>query len=223
MEYLVSIKDSLISIYAAARDTPTVFFPIFFIGLGLIWVKWRLVEKGAQRAAKDTYAGWVTDGTEQYSDFQSVLVMKPIKFLKLSLGILIFFGGGAVFFWLSVLHDPETTTKDWAAFVIMILFSVIGLWALWFSFTRIMLYPDRIERVSFFTKRFVAPLSAIKSVQPISKTVAGGIYITFNDRRRLRVIPRMSGYRQLLERLSAKDAKLQLLTKHYSKQAQEAL
>jgi hypothetical protein len=221
MEYLNGIIDTLTSIYRAAHDSPTIFFPIFIFGCVLIWIKWSLIAKGTKKAAKANYEGWITDAIEQDRDLQTVLVMKPIKLLRVAIYSLLFFGGGALFYWMVVLPKPDASTKDWLVFGIMLAFSTIGLWMLWLSFTRITLFSDRIEKTSPLRKRFIGPLIEINNVKPISKTIAGGIYVYFSDGRRLRIIARMSGYRQLLERLSKDDPKLRMMTNLYTRQAQK--
>jgi hypothetical protein len=223
MEHLSGILDTLTSIYRAARDGPTIFFPIFIFGCVLIWIKWRFIAKGTKSAAKANYEGWVTDAIEQDNDLQTVLVMKPIKLLRVAVYSLFFFGGGALFYWMVVLSKPDISTEDWLVFGIMLAFSALGFWMLWLSFTRITLFSDRIEKTSLLTNRFIGPLSEIDNVKPISKTIAGGIYVYFSDGRRLRIVARMSGYRQLLERLSKNDPKLRMMTNHFSKQIKKVL
>ena len=223
MEYLNGIIDTLTSIYRAAHDSPTIFFPIFIFGCVLIWIKWRVIAKGTKSAAKANYEGWVTDAIEHDHDLQTALVMKPIKFLRIAIYSLLFFGGGALFYWMVVLPKPDASTKDWLVFGIMLAFSTIGFGMLWFSFTRITLFSDRIERTSLLRKRFIGQLFEIDSVKPIGKTIAGGIYVYFSDGRRLRIIARMSGYRQLLERLSKDDPRLRMMTNHFSKQIKKVL
>lgn len=223
MEFIAHLKNSAVSIYKAARDVPEVFFPIFFVGLVAIWIKWRIVGKGVQRTQKDNFAGWVTDAAQQQRDLQSVLVMKPVKLKRLSLGVLLFFGGGAIFLWFTTLQAPLVATEDWMAFGCAAAFGLLALWMLWFSFTRITVYPDRIERTAPFRRKFMRLLSQVVTTQPISKTAAGGVRITFRDDARLRVAPRMSGYRQLLELLAKDDPKLRLMTNHFSKIARETL
>ena len=221
--YLWGFVDKITAIYETARRSPEIFFPILLVSLLLIWLKWRLVGKGVKSAVKDNYAGWVTNASTQDLDLQTFLIMKPIKYKRIAFSTLAFFGGGALFYWLHVLEQPDAVTKDYMVFAGLLVFSVLGVWLLWFSTMRILVFSDRIERRMLFRSRFVATLTSLTKVEPINKTVAGGVYLTFEDGRRLRIISRMSGYRQLLERLAQTDPKLRLLTKLFSKQAETYL
>ncbi|WP_299413927.1 hypothetical protein [uncultured Sulfitobacter sp.] len=223
METIAEIGIAAGSVYEAARNAPEVFFPLLIVGLIVIWIKWWTVRKGSKAARKDNFAGWIKDGEEQNRDLQTVLVMKPVKLKRLSLASLAFFGGGAVFLWLTILQRPDATLKEWVVFGIMLGFSILALGLLWFSFTRIMVFSDRVERTALFRKRFVGLFSEVESTAPISKTIAGGVYVTFRNGKRLRVIPRMSGYHQFLERLARNDAKLRLMLSLFTKQARENL
>ena len=226
MSMIETFKANALAIFSTARDAPEIFFPLFAIGLFLIWLKWRFIGKATAKSAQKNFAGWTKDGEAQRAQhetgvgYQDVLVMKPIKFLSLSLYYIGFFGGGALFFWLVEIPNGGLSPKEKLGFTFMILATIIGLYVFILSFMRIRLFTDKIERTCPFRRKFSAPLSGLTSVTPISKTIAGGVFINFNDGRRLRVIPRMSGYRQLLERLSRTDPKLRLLMTMAAKQIQ---
>jgi hypothetical protein len=64
-------------------------------------------------------------------------------------------------------------------------------------------------------------LSRLQEVRPINKTIAGGVYLEFGEGQRLRVVPRMSGYRQLLELLARDDPKLRLMVQLFGNRMQE--
>ena len=202
------------AVVEAARTAPEVFFPILGVGLILIWLKWRVVGKGVSRAARDTYAGWETDAKSATAPHETgvgtvpVLIMKPAKMFWLSLWTFIFFGGGAAFL---ATRDAPLTPKEMASVGIGAVFALLAVFLFIRSFERIHLFEHRIERTRLFGRRFSAPLSELASVVPLSKTILGGVTLTFLDGRQVKVPARMTGYRQLLDRLSANDAKLRLM------------
>ncbi|WP_299876875.1 hypothetical protein [uncultured Sulfitobacter sp.] len=209
-----AIWQKALAVVEAARTAPEVFFPIFVVGLILIWLKWRVLGKGMRRAARDNYAGWTTDakaGTKTHETgvgTTSVLVMKPAKMLWVSVWTFVFFGGGALFL---ATRNAPLTLRDKASVAISAVFALLAVVLFIRSFDRIRIYDGRIERTRLFARRVSAPLSTLTSVAPLSKTILGGVTLTFNDGQRLKIPARMTGYRQLLDHLAVEDPKLRLM------------
>jgi hypothetical protein len=173
----------------------------------LIYFKWKAISHVTVQTAKGNYQGWVKDGQDR-GDF---FVMKPKGFLKVAFLTLGLFGSGAVFYALVVLQEPTPTPQDWFVFAAMCAFSAMGFWALWYSFTRFRVYDDHVQLTRLFLRPLHIRFDEVAEVRPISKTIAGGVYVFAEDGTRLRVIPRMTGYRQLLERLAERDLKLRIM------------
>ena len=215
---LDTLANSGSSLLNALATNPIGFSIILAIGFTLIWLKWRFIAKAQRNATKSQYAGWTVDAKRASEAHDTgigtkdVLVMKPVKFLRIGLMTLIFFGGGAWFCMAVVLKKPDVSAKDWAAFAIMIGFSLLALIILAQAFTRIRFDGEYITKRSLFARTFHAKLADLSSVKPAHKTIAGGVDLHFNDGRKLRVKSQMSGYRQLLEQLSSIDPKLRLMT-----------
>ncbi len=192
---------------------------VSLIAVTIIWFKWWLIARAQSKAIKANYAGWSVDAKQVQARHETgvgttdVLIMKPIKIVPVALMTLAFFGGLAWFYWVVVLEKPEVSSKDWGVFAILVGFSALALLLLAQSFTRIRLEAENISRRSLFARRFDGKLSDVTTVKPSGMTIASGIEIIFNDGRKLRVRAQMSGYRQLLERLSVIDPKLRLMTR----------
>ena len=208
-----TIRQNILAIQSALQTNPKLFLGIFFAGLFLIWLKYRLIGYGVNRAQKQNYAGWqVKAGTGKRSHptgigHTEVLIMRPLKVIPIALFCLVFFGGGAAFVASKGLNDP----RAWFTVVAGVVFSLLSLWLIAFSFTRIIYDGETIERHALFRAPVTVSLGRLTAVRPISKTIAGGVYLEFQDGERLRVVPRMSGYGQLLEKLARKDPKLALM------------
>ena len=215
---LDTLANSGSSLLNALATNPIGVSIILAIGFTLIWLKWRFIAKAQRNAVKSQYAGWTVDAKHASEAHDTgigtkdVLVMKPVKFFRIGLMTLIFFGGGAWFYMAVVLKKPDVSAKDWAVFAMMIGFSLLALFVLAQAFTRIRFDREHITKRSPFARTFHAKLADLSSVKPAHKTIAGGVDLLFNDGRKLRVKSQMSGYRQLLEHLSSIDPKLRLMT-----------
>ncbi|MEP6019925.1 MAG: hypothetical protein ABJ251_15725 [Paracoccaceae bacterium] len=224
---LDTLANSGSSLLNALATNPIGFSIILAIGFTLVWLKWRFIAKAQRNAAKSQYAGWSVDAKRASETHDTgigtkdVLVMKPVKFVRIGLMTLIFFGGGAWFYMAVVLREPDVSAKDWGVFAIMMGFSLLALFLLAHAFTRIRFDGEHITRRSLFAKTFHAKLADLLSVKPANKTIAGGVDLLFNDGRKLRVKSQMSGYRQLLEQLSSIDPKLRLMTQMMTKVMQK--
>ena len=178
------------------------------IAVALIYFKWKLIGHAQASTLRDNFAGWTTPGQQSDPDR---LVMRPIKFRRIGIWALMFFGGGALFYGLAVLPIAEATPKDWAVFFVCSGFAAFSVYVLVLSFDVIDIEGSRIMRRRLFSRPFLADLSEVTAVRPISKTIAGGVFLEFSDGRKLRVIARMSGYRRLLELLAQSNLKLRLM------------
>lgn len=208
-----SLKQSLHSILVALQSNPPLFMGIFLVGLFLIWLKYRVIRHSVARSQKQNYAGWTVEAKSGQRSHPTgightdVLIMRPVKVIPIALFCLIFFGGGALF----VASQEPAGIRAWFTVAAGAVFSVLSLWMIGYSFTRIIFDGETIERRALFRAPVSVPLSRLTDVRPINKTIAGGVFLQFDDGQKLRVIPRMSGYRQLLETLARKDPKLALM------------
>ncbi len=212
-----TLKQTASSIVAAFQANPLLFSTIFGVGLCLIWFKYWLMGRAMQSTLKQNYAGW-TKGASRSTrthptgvGHQDVLVMKPVKVLPIAILCIVFFGGSALFMAETRLSRPDASLKDWFAVVSGAGFSVLGLWLIAFSFTRIIFNGETIERRTLFRRPLVLPMSDLLGFRPISKTIAGGVFLDFKGGQKLRVPARMSGYRQLLDQLAQGNPKLALI------------
>ena len=112
---------------------------------------------------------------------------------------------------LTALQEPNPTAKQWFSVIAGIGFSLIAIWLLIFSFTKISFDEEVIERRALFRRNLCAPWPQLKNVKPVGKTIAGGVVMEFQDGQKLKIIARMSGYRALLDHLARKDPKLRLM------------
>ncbi|MEP6068117.1 MAG: hypothetical protein ABJ246_19945 [Paracoccaceae bacterium] len=224
LETLAQSGNSILNSFAT---NPIGFSILLAIGLTVIWFKWWIIGRAQRNAAKSQYAGWTEDAKRRSETHETgvgskdVLVMKPVKFGRIGLMTLAFFGGGAWFYMAVVLKKPDVSTKDWAVFAIFVGFSLIAVFLLVQAFTRIQFDGEQITKRSLYAKTFHAKLADLTSVKPAHKTIAGGVDLHFNDGRKLRVKSQMSGYRQLLEQLSSIDPKLKLMTQMVTKVMQK--
>jgi len=208
-----SIQQALLGIQAAFQSNPALLLGVFLTGLILIWLKYRVIRHSVRRSKKQNYAGWDVEATQGQRKHPSgigqtdVLIMRPVKVIPLALFCLCFFGGGALF----VASEGPEGPRAWFTVVAGAVFCLLSLWMIAFSFTRIIYDGETIERRALFRAPVSVPLSSLTGVRPINKTITGGVYLRFQSGQKLRVVPRMSGYRQLLQKLAEKDPKLALL------------
>ncbi|MEO0378951.1 MAG: hypothetical protein AAF252_01695 [Pseudomonadota bacterium] len=200
-------------------------YPIpFTIGtvvvFALIYYKWVWIGRAHTKAIKNAYAGWKVDGSV---DTAQRLVMRPVKMLSVGLWTLLFFGGGFLFFALVVVPKGDVEPTDWFALVAFGLFSIAAMFLILMSFTRITFDGEVFTRSGVFGRNMAVRADALKDVSPISKTIAGGIYLDFGTEGRIRVTAQMSGYRQLLEILTQHNPKLRMLVNAYSDAAKRQL
>lgn len=156
------------------------------------------------------FAGWVKDADVGMHDPERVRVMKPVLEMQESLDLMVPAGGAVAFYWLVVLPDPQASLKDWYVFIGSLAFFTLGVIGLLRSFTRIMIYPDRIERTHPLQSCFKGGLADIENIQRINNTISKGVWLVFRDGRRMKVRAQMSGYHQLMERLAVSNPDLRL-------------
>lgn len=200
-------------------------YPIQFtlatiIVVTLIYFKWVWIGRAGRNTLKNNYAGWKVDGKV---DSAHRLVMRPTKMRTVSLWTLAFFGSGAVFLGLVELPKADVEGKTWFAFVATCVFSVMSIWLFLMSFTRITFDGEVFTQQGPIVKTLARRLDQLSSVRPISKTMAGGVYLYFGDHDRIRVTANMSGYRQLLEVLTQHDPKLRMQVAAYAASAKKHL
>lgn len=100
----------------------------------------------------------------------------------------------------ALLTDPEKTSWDGLIFASSCAFVLLALFLIAASFTRITFDDERVTRTRLFGAPFTARLDDLQQITPISKTIAGGVFLNFPNGR-LRVTAQMSGYLQLLDLL----------------------
>jgi len=186
----------------------------------LIYYKWVWIGRARTNTIKNAYAGWKVDGA---LDSAQRLVMQPVKMRSVGIWALLFFGGGFLFYALVEIPKDNTDGQTWSVFAIMGLFSVAAVWLILVSFTRITFDGEVFTRTGVFGRNMAVPANKLKDVYPINKTIAGGIFLDFADKGRIRITAQMSGYRQLLEILTQHNPKLRMLVNAYSDAAKRQL
>ncbi|MDX8347521.1 hypothetical protein SLH49_05930 [Cognatiyoonia sp. IB215446] len=169
----------------------------------------RLFTRVARKQLEATFAGWQTRAKVASRSHETgigshdVLIMKPPRRnVSIALWTLVFFGGGAVFFWLAVLPDPtEQTFENWLGFGLMCAFSAFSIILLASTRTRIELSPSDIVKRGFLRGRRTYPLSSIIGAEFAGKNPATGITLTFSDGRKLRLLASNDGYADVMQRL----------------------
>lgn len=226
---LETFKQTILGIRDAYQANPLLFSITFGLGLLLIWFKYWLIRRATRSTHKQNYAGWNTKAHRTIRahptgiGHQNILTMKPVKTLPIALFCLVFFGGGALFMAETELRGPDPSWKAWFTAIVCSCFSILSLWLIVFSFTRIVFNGEAIERCALFRKPLVLPLSDLQGIRPISKTIAGGVLLEFKGGQRLRVLPRFSGYRELLDLLAQKDPKLAMMLRMVGREMENHL
>lgn len=216
--YFADKWGTLSGLPAAIAEDPTFFIVFFAIGLPLIWWKWRVIDRGMQRATEDPSHGLRTSAATQQQrsetgiGTESVLVMRPPNTPWAIWFGLIFFGGGAVFFALVVLVESPTA-KDWLVFAFMVLFSVACMGFIEANQTRFIVSHSMIERRRVLTRRERMAFASITDVSLNGKTFLGGVTVTDTGGQKMRIAARFSGYRDLLDRVAPLNPKLSLMLK----------
>ena len=214
-------------VFEAMRGLAELFaaYPIRFalgtiVVVTLIYYKWVWFGRATENSIKNGYDGWKVDGTV---DDAQRLVMRPVKMRRVGIWTLLFFGGGALFYTLVGIPNGDMAPKDWFSFAAMLVFSIGAVWLILMSFTRITFDGEVFTRVGVLGRNMAVRVDTLTDVRPISKTVAGGVYLDFAGGERLRIVANMSGYRQLLEMLTRHHPKLRLLVRAYANAAQRQL
>ena len=213
------VFNALNSIAAGFQANPVVFSLIMAVGLFIIWLKWRLIGWFMRRAMAGQYAGWRTGAKVKQAPHETGVgtierwVMRPQAHFKVSLLTFLFFGGGAYFYARVVLPGSENLLKDWGVFAIMCGFSMMAVFIFLAGFARIDFDNDSIAARGLVRKSSEAFWRDLEEIKPLSKTIAGGVRLHFRNGTRIKVAADMTGYHQLLQRLSAIDPKIALMTR----------
>jgi hypothetical protein len=181
----------------------------------LVYLKWHVIGKAQQKALRDNFAGWVQDGEVSSG---GVLILRPLNMRRIGVFGILFFGGGAWFMGMVAEPKPDALAKHWMTVVSLTGFAGLSLWVFAMSFDRILFDGVKIARTSWLARPFVAEMSTLERITPLSKTIAGGVRLHFADGRHLRLRARNSGYRQLLEALSERDLKLKIMLSALARQ-----
>ncbi len=215
-----NLIDSLRVLSQMFFNNPIPFTIGTIIAVTLIYYKWVWIGRIQTNTIKKNYAGWKVDGTV---DSAQRLVLKPVKMLRTGIGAFLFFFAGFLFFALVEVPRGEMDGEGWFAFVAMGAFSLLALWVIFKSFTRITFDGEVFTQSGPIVRTMAARADTLQDIRPIGKTIAGGIFLDFGDQGRIRVASNMSGYRQLLEILTQHNLKLRMLVKAYSDAAKRHL
>ena len=166
------------------------------------WIFARIIRKqaAASMTGWDKCAGTASRRHQTGLGMREVAVMKlPRRNLSIAFWNLLFFGGGAVFYSLAVLPDPEEqTVKNWSVFAGLCGFSILGMALLVMTFTRIEVSPEDIVLRRLFRRPRQFLLSAIAKVEPAGKNPATGVKLVFSDNRSLRLLATNEGYADVM-------------------------
>lgn len=220
LSYLTEVFTGIVDLF---NRSPVVFTLVFGAGVSLIWLKYRWIARAQANVLRDNYAGWSQGAKtakvthETGIGTKDVLIMRPIKFRSIAIWTLLFFGGGSVVLGFDVFENPnEMGFKDYFGFVSCILFAALSLWLLALSFTKIVIDGNSLHHRGLFRRR-AFKFESIQAIEPLGKSYLSGVKLTFKDTQTLKIIARMTGYRDLLEQLAAKDPKLQLVVRGISR------
>ncbi|MFQ6548620.1 hypothetical protein AADZ90_011725 [Aestuariibius sp. 2305UL40-4] len=172
----------------------------------LYWINSRIFNRILRKQAAASMTGWDTGAGTANRRHQTgigtreVAVMKPPRrILSIAFWNLLFFGGGAVFYWFAVLPDPEEQTfKNWSVFAGLCGFSILGLALLATAFTRIEVSSEDIVLRRLFRRPRHFLLSEVAKVEPAGKNPATGVKLVFPDNRSLRLLAAHEGYADVL-------------------------
>ena len=198
-----------------AFEHPLVLCAAIVFALGTGWLQWRLVWSGARKGMEGQTAGWdqsvTTSSRKTDVGHQTVLVMRPAnKPLKIGLFGTLFFGGGAVFYWVFEMETP--LLKEWLVFAIPAIGGLLGLLIMWMSTQRILLTDTTVEARALFRRPKLYAIASLQKITPV-KGWEHGVLLHFNDGRQLRVRAMMTGYKDLLRRLEPYEPKLALISR----------
>jgi hypothetical protein len=211
--------DALSDLPAAFATNPWFFIIAFAIGLPLIWWKWRVAGNNMQLSIDSQTHGWRAGVDKKDVRHETgigtreVLIMRPAKLPKMIWFSLIFFGGGALFYALVVLQSGNTGSEDWWVFAGLAAFTIGAIAVIEMNQTRIIITDQGIERRKVLTHRQRIEFSQIKDVTAHAKDFGRGLIVHANDGQKMRVLPSMSGYKQLMERLAPYNKKMALMAK----------
>ena len=211
--------DALSGLPAAFAANPWFFIIAFAIGLPLIWWKWRVTGNSIQSSIDSQSHGWRADADRKEVRHEigvgtrKVLVMRPAKLPKMIWFSLIFFGGGAVFYFLVVLQSGDTTSEDWWVFAGLSGFTIGSMILIELNQTRILVTEHGLERRRVLTPRQRIEFSKIKDVTPHAKDFGHGLVIHSTDGQKMRILPAMSGYAELIEHLAPHNRTMALMAK----------
>ncbi len=217
--------ETLQSITEALQANPVVFSLIMAVGLLLIYFKYWLIGRAARKALRDKRAGLAVDAAvgqvrhETGVGLKEVLVMRPVKLVAPAFWCLLFFGGGAVFYALVVLQEPDVSHKDWGVFAILSVFAFGAILIFGMATTRIRFDGEEIRRTGLLVRNFRRRMADLTLVEPLRKSWLAGMKLHFQDGAKLNVASNMSGYRQLMQQISGVDPKLRLVAKMLSNTA----
>ncbi len=225
MQILENFLSNLSALWGFAQSNPKLFGLTLLIGLGIAWFKWKLIGKSAEAAQRNAYLGWHTKAKSELTPretgigHQKVLVMRPVKVRKIAILTILFFGSGAAFMSWQILEGRTVDREHWFATIVLWFFGLMGIYLLLSSFTKITFTSEAIECRGPLVKTVKTDMSKLTSVEPLSKTISGGVRLKFADGDFIKVPANMFGYRELLDQLAQKDPKLKLLLRLHSQMA----
>jgi len=193
---------------AAFAENPTFFVIIFAIGLPLIWWKWRVTGTAMTKAMTDQTHGLRTDAKVTFKPHetgigtQDVFIMRPAGVGGMLWFALLFFGGGALFYWFVLLTKGQGTWESWATFAGLSAFALGAMVAIEVNQTRIYVDAKTIQKRRVLHRRQTIAFADIAQVDPIGKNFTTGLIIQTHDCAKMPVRAAFSGYMQLMGRLA---------------------
>jgi len=217
--YFTDEWDALLALPAAMAEDPLFFIIVFAIALPLIWWKWKVTDDGVQKAVTDLTHGLRTAADRKEMRHETgigtreVLVMRPPRLSKMIYFALVFFGGGAVLYFILYLPSDLAEPDDWWTFAGAAGFTIAVMIIIEANQTRIYVDDRSLQRRRVLHRRQTIAFTDIASIEPLAKTFMGGMVIRTRDGQRLRVRAQFSGYRELIARLAPYDRNMALLAK----------
>lgn len=217
--YFTDKWDALLALPAAMAEDPLFFIIVFAIALPLIWWKWKVTDGGVQKAVTDLTHGLRTDADRKQVRHETgigtreVLVMRPPKLSKMIYFVLVFFGGGAVFYFTLYLPSDLAEPNGWWTFAGAAGFTIAAMIIIEANQTRIFVDDRSLQRRRVLHRRQTIAFTDIASIEPHGKSFARGMIIRTRNGQKMRVLAQFSGYRELIARLAPYDRDIGLLDK----------
>lgn len=224
---IAPVEDYIDALTNSFSASPVMLGVVMGLVLLIMWAKWRFIHWVTQRSLRGSYSGWVHAGGVEHRPHETGIgtterqVMRPKGHFRIGLLTLLLFGGGAWFYAAIVLPETDEPLKDWAVFTTMSGFGFVSIGLIYMSFTRIRYDDTQIERRRLFQPARMARWRDLQTIKPLGQTVIGGVRLHFEDGTVIKIAADMTGYHQLMKKLSAIDPRIAMVTRMAERRLQQ--